>query len=760
MTRTRIRIRSFLAGLAALAVLAVLAGCPTPPGGVTPTLPGDGTAHVAKPNDTTSAANDPWTGRTDLITAPAAQPPAKLALPPVTRFTLPNGLTVMVVPDDRLPLVSMQMAIRAGRGDEPRALLGVAEFTANMLVKGTKKRDALGIAKMIDFVGGTLAASASFEATILSCNVLSKDLSTCLTVLPEMVASPSFPEDEVKLMRQIMVAGVRQRLDDAGKLAAAHTQNLLWGDEHVRGWVVDEEALTAIQRADLVSWHKQWFSPSNALLVVAGAVDAKKLQGQLTKAFAAWKKTATPPHPSFKAPSLSGTKIRLVDKPGQTQSHIRIGQYGIRHDDARYFDSLVWNYALGGGEFGSRLMKVVRVAGGKSYGASSTFDRNMDRGSFVAATFTRNAEAVATTKLLQGEIKKMAKDGPTEAEVADAVSNIAGSYALKFQSANDVAGALLAAELHGFGDEYLANYALAVGKVDVASAKAAANEILDPNNYVIVIVGDARDVEPQLKSAGWRYAKVAFTDPIGKRVDAGGGPATTAAADPAAVAAATKLLDGALATKGGEKKLRGLKSMLLSVKGTTSMQGQTLPIEMTRTLVNPDKTRVDIVLADGAATFSVGIDGGVGWQRGPDDQGTVQTVDIPQSELGAVEADRWRDPETVLLRHKEKGTQVTPLADQKLDGKDHAVVRITKADGSLSVDLYIDKKTKLVSRMEYKDQGASLVDEFTDYKDVQGIKVAHKRASSGGARASSYEITKVEFDGTVDPAIFAKPTEK
>lgn len=745
------------AALASLGLAAALAGCPTPPSAVTPTLPGDGTAHVAKPTAGGATATDPWTGRTDLLAAPAPQPPAKLPLPPITRFTLPDGLPVIVVQDDRLPVVSMQLAVRAGRLDEPRSRLGIAEFAANMLVKGTKQRDALGIAKLIDFVGGTLSASSSFEATILSCNVLAKDLKTCTTLLPEIVAQSTFPASEVESMRQAMIAGVRQRLDDAGKLAAAHLQNLLWGDDHVRGWVVDEAALTAIGRDDLIAWHKQWFAPQNALLVVGGAVDPAKLKADLGKAFAGWKKSAAvPPHPSYKQPSLSGTRVRLVDKPGQTQSHIRVGQFGIRHDDPRYFDTLVWNYALGGGAFSSRLMKVVRVAGGKTYGASSSFDRNLDRGSFVAATFTRNAEAVATTKLLQAEIRTMAQDGPTESEVADAISNIAGSYVLKFQSATDVASALLAAELHGFGEEYLANYALAVGQVDVTSAREAAAEILDPQNYVIVIVGDAREVEPQLKAAGWRYTKVAFTDPIGK--PAATEPTPSATTDAKAVAAATKLLDEALAQKGGEKKLRALTSMILAVKGTTTMQGQAVPIEMTRTLVMPDKTRVDIVLAGGAAEFSVGIDGQTGWQRGPDDKGGVQVVDIPASELGAVEADRWRDPETILLRHKDKGTTVTPLPDQELGGKAMAVIRLTNPDKTLSVDVFIEKKTKLLARMEYNDQGQKLVDEFSDYKAVAGIKVAYKRASTGGPRSSTYEVTKIEFDPKVDAALFAKPT--
>src|SRR6185312_4844716 len=137
--------------------------------------------------------------------------------------------------------------------------------------------------------------------------------------------------------------------------------------------------------------------------------------------------------------------IRLVDKPRQTQTHIRVAQFGIRHDDPRFFDTLVWNYALGGGAFSSRLMKVVRVEGNKAYGASSAFDRNMDKGSFVAQTFTRNSEAVATTKLLVAQLAKMQKDGPSDDEVAAAIANLAGGYEMRFQAAGDVASALIGA---------------------------------------------------------------------------------------------------------------------------------------------------------------------------------------------------------------------------------------------------------------------------------------------------------------------------
>ncbi|MBA3395705.1 MAG: insulinase family protein [Deltaproteobacteria bacterium] len=738
-----------------LVVLALaLAACgPKPTPAVVPVLPGDGDAHVAKPSVTTKpTAADPWAGRTDLITAPAPKPPAPVELPQIESYKLANGLQVFVIKSDRLPVASLQLAIKAGRMHEPRARLGVSEFTSDMLVKGTRRRDAVALAKAIDFVGGTIAADSTFEATLMSCSVLARSLGTCLELVPEMLTQPSFPESELAKVRDQMLGRVRQRLDDAGGLASAHVQNLLWGNEHVRGWISNEQSVAAIRRDDLVAWHKTWFVPGNAMLVVAGDVDAKKLKGDLERSFGVWKKGPVPPTPSYKEPGLSGSRIRLVDKPGQTQTHIRIAQFGIKHDDARFFDSLVWNYALGGGGFSSRMMRVVRVEGGKSYGASSSFDRNVDKGSFVAQSFTRNAEAVTTTKLLLAEIAKMAKDGPTQDEVSSAIANIAGGYGLRFQAAADVGAALIGAELHGFGREYLTNYPVAVGKVDVESAKRAASEILDPKAYVIVMVGDAKDLEPLLKKEGWRYQKVAFTETITAPVAVPDAPI-----DPKVAAAAKQLLAEAIAAKGGHAKLSGLKGFKMIATGSTTISGQTVPVEIERVYVLPDKMRIDALLA-GRVKVIVAVDGKAGWQLAPDPSGAkIQLTEISASDLASIEFEQWREPELILLRAQEPGARLSLGPDEVIDGRPHAVLKLDP-QRHVDVTLYIDKKTKLVTRMSYSETAGAETDQFSDYKDVGGLKIAHKRHSKGSGRETKLELKAVELDPKLDPKLFEKPT--
>ncbi|HEY6034402.1 MAG TPA: pitrilysin family protein [Kofleriaceae bacterium] len=734
-----------------LIAAALIAACgPKPTPVEVPVLPTDGTAHTAQPVTAPKADKDPWTGRTDMITAPPAAQPTALAIPPVDNFKLANGLDVYVIKNDRLLVVSFDLAIKAGRQQEPRARLGVSEATADMLVKGTRKHDAIGLAKAIDFVGGTIGADATFEATLVSCSVLARNKSSCLDLLPEMITQSTFPDQELAKVKDQMVAAVRGRLDNAEQLAAVQVQNLLWSNDHVRGWINSEQSVAALRRDEVINWAKTWYVPNNSILVVAGDIDGKTIKGELERAFGGWKKADVPPTPSFKEPGLSGIRIRLVDKPGQTQTHIRVAQFGIKHDDPRFFDTLVWNYALGGGAFSSRMMKVVRVQGGKTYGASSAFDRNLDKGSFVTQTFTRNAEAVATTKMLLKEIEKMQKDGPSEAEVAAAVANIAGGYALRYQSAGDFASALIGAELHGFGNEYLANYPLAVGKVDVAAAKRAAAEILDPKNYVIVMVGDAKDLEPQLKKEGWRYEKVSYTDVITPEPKDVAPPA-----DAKAVAAAKKVVADALAAKGG-KKVGAYKTMRTTASGTTTIQGQSLPVDIDRQVVMPDKMRIDATIAKQMKVI-VAVDGKTGWEIAPGKGGKPALVDLAGNDMAAAQFEAWRDPELILVKANEPAAKLTPLADDTIDGKPQSVVQLASPFGALAVTLFIDKKTKLITRMSYSDAGQTETDDFSDYRDVKGIKVAFKRISATTGRNTALTVDKVDFDVTVAPDLFKKP---
>ncbi len=742
-----------------LLVIAVVAACgPKSAPAPLPMLPGDGDTHVAKPPPPKPPPPvDPWTGR-ELIGFPQIKPPGPVELPKIEEYKLGNGLQVYVVKNNRLPLVAMQLAVRAGRMHEPRARLGVAELAADMLVKGTRKRDATALAKAIDTVGGTIAADSTFEATMLSCSVMSRNAGTCFELLSDMVTQPTFPDAELAKLRDALIAKAQQRLDDPGTLASAHALNLLWGNDHVRGWVNSEQSLSSIRRDDIVAWHRSWFVPGNAMLVITGDVDPRALRGDVERVFGAWRKAPVPPTPTYPEPGLSGTRIRLVDRPGLTQTQVRIAQFGIKHDDARFFDTLVWNHALGGSGGNSRLARALR-ADGKPYVAVSSFDRNIDRGAFVVSAVTRNNDAIATTRLLLGEIARMAKDGPTAEEIAAAIIGITGGYGLRFQSTADFGASIVTAELHGYGQEYLTNFPVAVGHVSLADAKRAAAEILSTKAYVVVLLGDAKDLEPALTKEGWRYEKMAFTDPVSAPYVPPEVPV-----DAKAVASAAKLIEDALAAKGGKARLSALKAFKLVGSGMTTIAGQSVPIEIARIAVLPDKMRLDATVKPPRAPrdieFSVAVTEKAGWQRGPNGpNGDYTVVEMAGDALTTAAFERWREPELILLKASQPGAKLTPLADDTVDGKPCAVIKLRSPFGSIDVTLYIDKKTKLLSRMTFGDGGSIENDDFSDYRDVGGLKIAYKRSTNGGGRSTTLDLKAVDLDPKVDPTLFDKPAK-
>jgi zinc protease len=456
--------------------------------------------------------------RANLIQAPAPPKAEAIALPPVERWTLKNGLQILVVARKDLPVVSFGLAIKAGGYDEDKAeSLGVADFTAAMLRRGTdgkKKRDADDISKAIDAVGGTLDASAGLESTSAGCSVLSKDTGLCVDLLADILLHPSFPEKEMGEVRDEMLASIAARYDSPYQLASEHFDNLLFGEKNPRGWVLMPEDVQKITRDKLVAFWKTYYRPGNALLAVAGDVDPARLRPQLEKAFGGWAKGAVPPRPAFKMAALKATRVLIVDKPDLTQATILLGHRGLRHADPMWFAATLMNYVLGGSDFSSRLMTEVRARRGLTYGISSSYGASLYDGAFQVSASTKNENVWQALVATVGQIRKMKADGPTPAELAKGKGYYAGSYPFELQTPAGIASSIVGAELHGLDLGYVRDFALRMAAVEEAQAKEAAGTLLDPDNLLVIVVGKGDVIEPQIAPTGLRVERIDFKDPI------------------------------------------------------------------------------------------------------------------------------------------------------------------------------------------------------------------------------------------------------
>ena len=237
------------------------------------------------------AASTFWTGRTDLIAAPPPPKPEALALPKIDRFTLANGMQVIVVAAQGAAGRQLRAtAVQAGGYDEDRENLGVSDFVAAMLRKGTKSgsktRSADDISRAIDFVGGARSTrrprTRGPRSPVRRCRRTRRSASTSCS---DVLLHPSFPESEMGDVRDQMLAAVASRYDNPGELAEAHFDNQLFGEKHPNGWVLTADDVRKIDRAKLTKFWKTFYHPNHAILALAGDVDAAHLRVQLEKAF-------------------------------------------------------------------------------------------------------------------------------------------------------------------------------------------------------------------------------------------------------------------------------------------------------------------------------------------------------------------------------------------------------------------------------------------------------------------------------------------
>ncbi|HVV51680.1 MAG TPA: pitrilysin family protein, partial [Polyangia bacterium] len=430
--------------------------------------------YESVPKPPAPAAATYWTGRTDLIQAPPPPKPEALALPKIDRFTLGNGMQVIVVSRKELPVVSFGLEVEAGGYDETRGTLGVSDFVAAMLRKGTKNgaksRSADDISKAIDYVGGALDAQATNEGTTVSCSALSKDAPLCLDLLSDVLLHPAFPEAEMGEVRDQMLAAVASRYDSPGELAEAHFDNQLFGEDHPNGWVLTADDVRKIDRTALEKFWKTFYHPNHAILAVAGDVDPARVKAQIEKAFRGWAKGNAPARPGWTVPPMAGTRMLLVDRPDLTQATMVLGHGGIKHADPHWYAVTLMNYVLGGSDFSSRLMTEVRSKRGLTYGIGSSFGASLYQGSFRVSAATKNETVWDALLASVNEIRRMQADGPTPVELGKAKGYYAGSYPFSLQTASGVASALVGAEEHGLGIAYVRDLPLRLAAVDEGQA--------------------------------------------------------------------------------------------------------------------------------------------------------------------------------------------------------------------------------------------------------------------------------------------------
>lgn len=428
---------------------------------------------------------------------------AAFHLPPIARARVKHGLTVLVLPTRRLPLVDLRLVIPAGAAYDPAGEEGLASLTAALLTQGAGDRTAQQFAEAIDSVGGSLDASASAEQMVVRCEVLRKDLDTGLGLLHDAVVSPAFDEAEFERKKGEVLGAIAADRNDPGAVADRALLPFVMGDNPLghppEGW---ETSVRSIGRDDVVAFHAARVRPDGAILAVVGDVDPKEALKAVEKAFGDWKSAKRKEAPAY--PPLArrvGRRVRIVSKPEVTQTQVRMACPAVPRNHPDYYPILVANTILGSG-FTSRLTDKIRVKRGLTYGIRSRFVMYRNTGTFTVSTFTRSDSTRAMVDAVLDVIRGLQREGPRPDELVRARTYLTGLFPLGLQAPAALAARIADVAFYDLAPDDLDRYVEHVRAVTMDDVTRALDAYFCVDDLDILVVCDPATARPALEGLG------------------------------------------------------------------------------------------------------------------------------------------------------------------------------------------------------------------------------------------------------------------
>ena len=410
--------------------------------------------------------------------------------PLAEREILSNNMVLLHAERKALPIVTVVMAVKAGSVVEPSNKAGLAYLTAALLNEGTKKRTSRDISEAIEFVGGSLSASAGADYATISLTLLKKDIDLGFDLLSDMLINPVFNEDEIKRKKRITKNWLIQQNEEPSVVASIAFSKAVFGEHpYARQVQGTTESLDLISRQDIINFHNTFFAPNNTIMSVVGDISRDELKALLNRHMGSWKQKAIPSTP---LPGISAKNNPTVIKLNKelTQANIILGHLGISRDNPDYYAVTVMNYILGGGGFASRLMDNIRDNKGLAYDVHSFFSASKLSGSFQAGLQTKNESANTAIEEVFREMERIRTEPVSDKELQDAKSYLTGSFPLRIDSNSKIAGFVLAVEFNNLGLDYVDKYPSLINAVTQEDILRVAKKYLDTKNYVLVVVGN------------------------------------------------------------------------------------------------------------------------------------------------------------------------------------------------------------------------------------------------------------------------------
>lgn len=423
--------------------------------------------------------------------------------PPVESSLLPNGLGLKIAQMNQIPLVTLVVTMDAGESLLPDSSAGLAVLAGEGLDGGTDDLTGPEQAEAFEGIGAGLSVRTGWDSTTASVTCLAERLPEAMELLAGAMLRPAFPDDEVDRLRTQRLAAIQQRQMDPGSLADDAAIHFIYSDSspYHRPLAGGQASIEGLRREDIQAFVQANYTPSGSAMVVVGDMENSEVEAMAMDHFGGWQGGPRAGLTIEANPRSSNGRVVIVHRPGAVQSEIRIGQVGVARSTPDFFPLKIFNTVLGGA-FTSRLMLNLREERGYTYGVRSQFSHRRKAGPFsISMAVATEVTAPAVEEAL-GELKGLLEFGPDESEVDRARDYIAGTFPLHLETTGQVAARMTELQVYGLPDDFFGSYRDRIRKVTVAEAHAAGRRILNPEELVVVVAGDAEAVQGPLEDLG------------------------------------------------------------------------------------------------------------------------------------------------------------------------------------------------------------------------------------------------------------------
>jgi len=411
------------------------------------------------------------------------------ATPEIQHWVSEKGLRVYFVPVNDLPMVDLRLVFDAGSARDD-GNYGVALLTNGLLSEGAAGQDAQQLAEQFETVGAQFSNGALKDMAWLNLRSLRDDkyLQPALATLKNILIQPNFSELAFNREIERLKISVKASKQSPAAISEEAFYKALYGDHpYASPAEGTENSLAKIKLADLNVFYKQYYSAKNAVVSIVGDLDrqqAETLVENLTQNLPVGQRAKQIPN----VKALTQSKTIRIDFPSR-QSHILVGQSGTYRGDKDYFTLYVANHPFGGSGFASRLVDEVREKRGLAYSVYSYFMPMRLPGPFQMGLQTRNDQADQALQIVNDELRRYIKEGPTKEELEASLTNITGGFPLRVDSNRKLVEYIAMIGFYDLPLSYLQDFTGKIREVDINKIRDALLRRIQPDKMITVIVG-------------------------------------------------------------------------------------------------------------------------------------------------------------------------------------------------------------------------------------------------------------------------------